>query len=406
MNTHVRKEQLALYGGEAVRKVPLPQRRLMGEDEFTAVKEVFEESWMGGSDFAYQGRFEDRYTQLFCRFQGGGYADAVSSGSAAVFLALGALDLPHGCEVLYSPVTDPGAVSAAILQGYRLVLADAQPNSFNMGPAEFEAALTPNTRAAVISHIGGIPAEIGRIVAIAKSRGVRVVEDCSQAHGAMFSGRRVGCFGDIAAFSTMFSKNHSTGGCGGVVYTRDEGLYWRARSLADRGKPFQREDFDPKNPSTFLFPALNFNQDEISCAIGLSTLGKLQDIIDRRAEIIQMMNEGLRACRLTHPVPIPANAASSPFFHTMRLDTDRICVTKDEFGRALIAEGMWVNADYRYVVAEWGWVKPYIDGPLATPNATEFREQTVNILFNERFSDEDVRDVLACIAKVELFLGV
>ena len=266
--------ELAIHGGSKIRTKPLPYRKLFGEAELEAVKQVFEDSWREGWDFGYQGKYEKLYTDSFCQFQGGGFADAVSSGTVANYLALKALDIEPGSDVIVSPITDPGGVSPVIIAGMNPVIADSRPDSVNVGPEQFEEALTPNTRAAIVTHVGGHPVELEPMIEIARTKGIKIVEDCSQAHGALYKGKRVGRFGDIAAFSTVFAKTHATGGCGGLVYTENEDYYWKARSLADRGKPFHSADFDPKAPSAFLFPALNFNLDELSCAIGLSTLSR------------------------------------------------------------------------------------------------------------------------------------
>lgn len=178
----------------------MPPRQQFGQAELDMVTQVFQDSWEKGVDFGYQDDWENRYTDTFCRFQGGGFADAVCSGTAAVYLALQALDIKPGCEVMVSPVTDPGSISAVVLQGYRIRVADAEPDSFNIGPDQFEAALTDETRAAVLTHMGGIPLDIEPIRQIAPKRGILLVEDCSQAHGARIRGKRVGGFGQTAAF--------------------------------------------------------------------------------------------------------------------------------------------------------------------------------------------------------------
>lgn len=366
--------------------------------------EVFQRSWETGVDFGYQGEFERQYTDAFCRFQGGGYADAVATGTLAVFVALLAVDLPPRSDVIVSPVTDPGGVSPIILQGHTPVVADSKQGSFNIGIEEFEAALTPNTRCAILTHLGGIPVDLDPILALASDRGVVIIEDCSQAHGARYKGRRVGTFGHAAVFSTMFSKSHATGGCGGVVYTTDESIYWRCRALSDRGKSFHLDCYEPKDPNTSLYAALNLNLDEISCAIGLSTLAKLQATIDRRCEIVSEINEGLLQSRVVSPVAFPADCQVSPFFHTVQVSPSLISVPKRHFAEAVRAEGIGINPDYRFCVSEWGWVKPYLRPEASTtPNAVHFRDETFNVLFHERFAAEDVEDIIGSILKVERF---
>jgi dTDP-4-amino-4,6-dideoxygalactose transaminase len=398
------RETLAIHGGERVRQAPMPGRRLFDESSFEMVRKVFEESWESGIDFGYQGGFEERFTDAFCEFQGGGFADGVSSGTAAVYLALAALDIDPGSDVIVSPVTDHGSVSPVILQGFRPVVADAAPGSFNVGMEEFERAITPKTRAAIITHLGGLPAAISEIVEMARVRGIKVVEDCSQASGALYRGKRVGRFGDIAAFSTMFSKNLATGGCGGLVYTGNEGLYWRVRSIADRGKPFDAPDYNPKDPSRNLFPALNFNLDELSSAIGLSTLNRLEETIEKRIEIARGIGKALSPSKTVSPAPWPEKCRPSLLFYTVRVDAGRLSVTKTEFAKAVMAEGIGVNPDYRFLVADWKWLRAHLDTGVDTPNARAFRDSTFNILFHERYSQREVEDIAKSVLKAEAVL--
>ena len=202
------KKTLALYGGKPIRKKRMPGRRLFGGEELEAVTNLFELAWDDDQDFGFQGIEEERYTNAFCNFQKeDGYADAISTGSAAIFVAIQALHLPKNSPILVSPVTDPGSVTGAIILGHPIVIADSMPNSFNIGPEQFEAAITDNMHAAILTHLGGIPLEMDPIMEIANAHNIMVIEDCSQAHGAYYNGRRVGCFGVIGAFSLLVMLN-------------------------------------------------------------------------------------------------------------------------------------------------------------------------------------------------------
>ncbi len=402
----INSSELAINGGLKLREKPLPYRKLFGEAELSMVKKVFEDCWQVGVDFGYQGKYEELYTKKFCEFQRGGFADAVSSGSAAVYISLRALQIDVGSDVIISPITDPGSVSAVILNGMNPVIADSKTDDFNIGADEFETALTPKTHAAVLTHLGGHPIDIDAILDIANSKGIKIVEDCSQAHGALYKKKRVGRFGDVAAFSTMFSKNHATGGCGGVVYTENEEYYWLIRSLADRGKPFHYENFDPKNSNKFLFPALNFNLDELSCAIGYSTLSRLQNTIETRYKIAQKIDNALKDSSVVHPCKLDnVNCNPSLYFHTVQVDIDKLKVSKKEFAEAVAAEGIWVNPHYQFLVSEWGWLNNYLNEKPIAQNAKKFIDKTFNILFNENFSDQDIEDIINCILKVESVLA-
>lgn len=401
----MRHSDLAIFGGEKVRTAPMPYRRLFAEEELKAVEAVFKESWENRQDFGYNGNNEKKYMETFCEFQGGGYADAVCSGTMAVFIALLSLGLKPGSDVVVSPVTDPGGVSPVIMAGMNPVLSDSAPGSFNIGPHEFEAALTPGTAAAIITHVAGIPVDMPSILAIAEKRNVLIIEDCSQAHGAAWDGINVGNFGHVSAFSTMFSKTHASGGCGGIVFTRDQDRYHGILALADRGKPFYGRDFDPKDPDTFLFPALNVNQDEISCAIGRSTLEKLPRTLVERNRIKDKLDEALAASSLVSPPPKNPRVVCSPFFYTAEVALEKLRVSKREFARAVEAEGIPLNPDYRYVVPEWDWMKPYLGDPSKEWNAAAYRDKTFNILFNERYGDREISDIIQAIIKVEKVMG-
>ncbi|MGE0391991.1 MAG: DegT/DnrJ/EryC1/StrS family aminotransferase [Vicinamibacterales bacterium] len=393
---------LAIHGGTPVRTRRMPARlAFVGPDDMQVLDGFLAHYRGRQADFGYQDTYERRYTDAFVRAMGvPGYADAVSTGTAALFVALAAMELPKGARVLVSPITDPGTISAIILNNLVPVLLDSEPGTPNAGPAEVEARWQDGVRAAVLVHAAGQAAAAGPIAEFCRAHDAILLEDCSQAHGARWQGAQVGTFGDVAAFSTMYRKAHATGGCGGVTFSRSETWYRRLRAHADRGKPFWEPGFDDKDPTTFLGPALNFNLDELSCAIGIRSLEKLPETISRRVAFLEYLRErlaaGTQAC-----VGAPVSRDDSPFYYPIRVDRSRLTCGKQEFALAVRAEGIDLNHDYRYVVSEWPWVRPYLDGAKDTPNATAWREEHFNILFNEHFTREEADDIVAAVAKVE-----
>ncbi len=383
----------------------IPPRKLFSEDELRVVEEVFRFYWDKGVDFGYQGEFENRYTKAFSKFQGGGYADAVSSGTAALYVALAALELKEKSQVIVSPVTDPGGVTPVIALGHTLSIADSQKGGFNMDPVDFENRITENTSAVVLTHLGGLPANVDEIVGIARQKNVKVIEDCSQAHGATYKGINVGCFGDIAIFSTMFSKNHASGGCGGIIYTRDKVLSEKVRAYADRGKAFFSEDFNPKNPAQALFPALNFNQDEISCAIGESTLKKLPNIIVARRRLADVFAGKIDDCSALEVLKPVLGSVPSYFFLTIKLLEPELIKIKKDFTTALIDDGLWINPEYRFVVSEWPAVAPWISGNSHTPNAVSMKDESFNLLFHENMTVSSILKFVDSIVENLLLFG-
>ena len=225
--------RLAIDGGEPVRSRPMPARFALGDAEVTQIHEVIAHDQQKKVDPGYAGVYEKAYTDAFVKFMGGGYADAVATGTASLYIAVAALDLPPDSEVIVSPVTDPGSLSSIILNRLVPCVADSEPGTFNMGPEQFVARITPKTRAVMLVHSLGRAADVAGVVKEAHARDIRVIEDCSQSHGARVKGRPIGNFGDIAAFSTMYRKAHMTGGAGGVVFSNDIDLHHRALALAD-----------------------------------------------------------------------------------------------------------------------------------------------------------------------------
>jgi len=393
---------LAARGGEATRKRPMPPRRAIGEAEAAAVQEMFAYYRDNQVDPGYQGAFEKRYTDAFVRQMGGGYADAVATGTAALFIAIAALRLPRGSEVMVSPITDPGTLSAIILNGLVPRLIDSAPGIYNIGVEQFVARVTQNVRAVVVVHSLGRAVDIKPIVDEAHARGIRVVEDCSQSHGARANGASIGTLGDIAAFSTMYRKAHITGGSGGVVYSRNLELFQQALAHADRGKPRWEPNFDDRNPNQFLFPALNLHTDEISCAIGEASLKRLQDTILRRltfvAEFTGRLNDSSRCCR-----PFGYSPNDSPFVYPVVVDTEATTCSKIEFADAVSAEGIGLNPHYQYVAAEWPWLRPYLADGFDTPNAREIRDHSFMLYVNENYGIPEASDCAKAIVKVERY---
>ena len=397
-------DKLSINGGSPIRKSPLPPRRTFGKAELKMVKKVFDNSWKTGVDFFSQGKFEQNFTKKYCEFHGGGYADAVNSGTSAIYVAFQALDIEPGSDVIVSPATNPGGIMPIALQNVKMIIPDSEPNSFNISPDEFEKSITPKTRAAVLTHLGGHPVDLYPIIEIAKSKGIKILEDCSQAHGALYKGKKVGTFTEISASSTMCSKTLTSGGNGGIIYTKNKDLHWHARSLADRGKPFLDPNYHFRMTTNNLYPALNYNSDELSCAMGITSLKKLQKTINKRLKIAKKIDQGLKHCSAVYSVNLALpNTKPSIFFHTVGVKLEKLKVSKIKFANAIAAEGLTLNTDYRDITCEWKWIPDYVRNYKKTENALSFRDRSFNILFNENYGDKEVKDVINSILKVERF---
>jgi len=411
----VKLEQLAINGGPKVRTKPWPERRLIGPEEKAAVVALFDQAIASGSAFGYNGPEEEAYCREFAEYMGGGYVDAVSSGTTAIYVALKALDLPAFTEVIVSAVTDPGGMMPIPLLNLIPIVADTAPGSYNTGPEEVEPLISPLTSAILVSHIAGEPADIEGIVALARKHNLPVIEDCAQSHGARLHGKLLGTFGDLSAFSTMFGKHHCSGGQGGLVFTQSEDLYWSLRRASDRGKPF---GLPPG--STNHTASLNLNLNDLAAAIGRVQLKKLPDIVRKRREVVAGIGEGIRRLQTVSLPPQIEGAEPSFWFLRLRFHPENAACDKDTFCQALGAEGLPVGLSYRgalphtmdwfihrRVFGESGypWTSPDYKGDpnrsFPCPNANRAMDTHFNLYPHENWGQEEIANTIAILQKVE-----
>jgi dTDP-4-amino-4,6-dideoxygalactose transaminase len=247
-------------------------------------------AWTGGECRAFEAEFAS-----WC---GADHAIALANGSLALSAALIALGVGRGDEVITTPRTFVATASAPVLLGARPVFADVDPDSQAITAATIEPLITPRTRAIVVVHLGGWPADMPAIVALARQHGLPVIEDCAQAHGAQLlvdgQWRSVGSFGDVAAWSFCQDKILTTGGEGGMVTTNSPELWRRMWSFKDHGKDPELA-LAPTDPRRKEFRWLhsgfgsNFRLTEMQAAIGRIQLQRLPDwqrLRSRNAQIL------------------------------------------------------------------------------------------------------------------------
>jgi len=401
----ITEEKLFIKGGPKLRKTPMPFREQFGKKELNAVREVFKKSWKDKRDFSSEGFFENRFNLEFSKFHGGGFADTVNSGTSAVYIALKSYGIKNNDEVVISPVCNPGGTMPIALLSSNLIIPDSAKDSFNICPDNFAKSLSKRTKFAVITHLGGHAVEIDEISKICKKKNIILIEDCSQAHGARYKNKYLGTFGDTSTWSTMFSKTLSTGGTGGVILTKKKDQYWKIRSIADRGKPFHKKNFNFRNTDEYLFPSLNYNIDELSCAIGYSILSRLKEIVNKRNKLAKKLDEKLdNLVGFSNTNLQIKSSYSSIFFHTIKINLDKFKVPKEKIVKAIEAEGIDINGDYKDIVCEWKWIDKHTKKKFFSKNAINFRNSTFNLLYNEKYTYRDMNDIFNVLKKVQFNL--
>jgi dTDP-4-amino-4,6-dideoxygalactose transaminase len=386
--------------------VNLPSWPNFETDEIEAARRVLESGnvnyWTGS-----EGRnFEREYAD----YVGVKEAVACANGSLALEMALHALNLAPSDEVIVTPRSFIASVSAVVLTGLKPVFADVDRDSGNITAETIERALTAKTRAILPVHIGGWPCEMPEIMDLAESKGLKVIEDCAQAHGARVKGRSVGSFGHINAWSFCQDKIMTTGGEGGMVTTNSEELWNRAWSFKDHGKSFDAV-FHRKHAPGFRWQHESFGTNmrltEPQSAIGRVQLRKLEGWVERRrrnAAILVARLAGLGGLRF----PQPEAGLEGAYYRLYGYIDDRALktgVSRDDVIGAVLEAGLPSSSGscgeiYLEKAFEGTGFKP----AARLPVANELGETSLAFLTHPTMNDEDVEKVAERFAEIFLRL--
>ena len=245
---------------------------------------LLEQCIQSGTLTSTKGSFTRTLEERFAATLGVKKAHACSSGTAAIHIALAALDPNPGDEVVTTSITDMGALTPILYQGAIPVFAEVDPLTLNVTAKTIAACLSERTKAIVVTHLFGNPCEMREIMGLANSRNIPVIEDCAQSFLARYDGRYVGTFGAIGCFSMQQGK-HMTTGEGGLVVSNDEALARRMFLLINKAW-----GYGDANPDHY-FIALNYRISELQGAVAVAQLEKLQSVVDRRVASAMKLTE-------------------------------------------------------------------------------------------------------------------
>ena len=251
------------------------------------------------------------FEQEFADWAGAKYAVAVANGTVALDLALLALAIGPGDEVIVTPRTFIASISCVVNARATPVFADVDPESGNISAATIARVLSPRTKAVICVHLAGWPCDMDPIMALASAHGFRVIEDCAQAHGARYKGRSVGSIGHVGAWSFCQDKIMTTGGEGGMVTTHDEPMWQRMWSFKDHGKSYAAT-YEREHPPGFRWLHDSFGTNgrmlEIQAVIGRIQLTKMALWTRQRNANAQVLAEVCRKYPLIRVPDFPASA--------------------------------------------------------------------------------------------------
>jgi dTDP-4-amino-4,6-dideoxygalactose transaminase len=287
--------------------------RTLGEEEIA----LLVESIRSGTLTSTKGRFVRALEAQFAQLLSVGYAYACASGTAAVHLAIAAVNPNPGDEIVTSPITDMGALTPILYQGAIPVFADVDARTCNVTAATIEARLSGRTKAIVVTHLFGNPCEMNPILELAAARGIPVIEDCAQAFLAQEHGRPVGTAGAIGCFSLQQGK-HITTGEGGLVTTNDAGLARRMFLFINKAW-----GYGDRTPDHY-FLALNYRMTELQGAVALAQLPKLSDVVRQRVRMAARLTEQLRDLPGVDPPWVSESASHTYWKYCLMVDSDVI----------------------------------------------------------------------------------
>lgn len=338
------------------------------------------------------------------------YAIACSSGSAAIHLAVAALDPEPGDEFIVPPITDLGTILPILWQNCIPVFADVDPQTMTINPADVERRITKRTRAIVAVHLAGQPCEMRALRALAEKHQLILIEDCAQAYWAEYQGQKVGTLGDMACFSLQQSK-HITCGEGGLMVTSNEAFARRALLFSDKAWPRESAGLGAWR---FLFLSQNYRMSELQGAVALGQLDKISEVIERRRARAEQLSRLLRKVPGVQAPNTPPETNPVWWLYMLRIDPT---ISAKEFGSALIAEGVPAWAEYivdplylsplfaehktygtsGYPFTAWP-SQEFVRG--LCPNAEQSLRQVIAIHWNENYTQNHIEQIAGAIAKV------
>ncbi|GAB6946385.1 DegT/DnrJ/EryC1/StrS family aminotransferase [Vulcanisaeta sp. JCM 16161] len=395
----------AIEGGKPTRAVPLRFKPWITDDDINLVIDVLK----SGQLSAIGGKWNALLEQELSKYLGTKYAITVSNGTTALHVALKAIGVGPGDEVITTPFTFAASATTILHSNAIPIFADIDRETLNIDPASIDNAVTDRTKAIIVVHLAGYPAEMDEIMRIANERGLYVIEDTAQALGAIYRGRMAGSIGHVGTLSFYPTKTITTGE-GGAVVTSDAEIANRARLLRSHGET-----------GKYYYELLGYNyrMTEFQAALGYSQLRRIEEIIKRKEAFAKVLMEELQDVEndlIQFPRPKPYIRHAWHLFQLL-LNLERLRVVRDRIVDALRAEGIEA-ATVAYPIplhkepiitnmAGHGkgcpWTCPYYGRKITykpLPNAEWAAERVVTILIGPLYTSEDAIDTAKAIKKV------
>ncbi|MGZ8475186.1 MAG: DegT/DnrJ/EryC1/StrS family aminotransferase [Candidatus Limnocylindria bacterium] len=363
---------------------------LIGEEEIQEVEDVLRSGWLGTGPRVAQ--FEEAFREL----KGADHAVALNSCTAALHIAMHAVGVGEGDEVITTPLTFAATANAIVHAGARPVFADCDRRTMNIDPEAVAAAVTPRTKAIVPVHFAGRPCDMRRVMAIADQHDLTVIEDCAHAVEAEYHDRPVGTIGDVGCFSFYVTKNVVTGE-GGMLVTNSAEIADRAKVLSLHGMTrdaWRRFSDEGYRHYQVVEAGFKYNMMDLQAAIGLHQLERLEQNARRRLEIWERYDEAFDGLPCETPLPAEPGTRHARHLYTLLVDVEALGVSRDEVLDRLTEQN--IGAGVHYVALH---LHPFYSETLDLhrgdfPEAEYVSDRTISIPLSAKLTDDDVEDVI------------
>ena len=371
---------------------------LLGEEEIGEVVHCLRSGWLTTGQKVKQ--FEREFTE----FTGARHALAVNSCTAALHLALEAVGVGPGDEVITTPMTFTATAAVIEHLGARPVLADVEPHTLNIDPAQIERRLSARTKAILPVHFAGQACDMDSIMSIARDHGVPVIEDAAHAIPTRYQGRLVGTLSDVTCFSFYATKNVTTGE-GGMVVTDREDFAERMKLMHLHGMSRDAWKRYTQNGSwsyEILAPGFKYNLTDIAAAIGIHQLRKCNAFHQRRHAIADLYDAGLRDVPGIQVPQVDDRASHGWHLYVIQVDSERLGFGRNEFIDKLIARNIGVSVHFIPLHVHPYYRERYALRPDDYPHAMAAYERIVSLPIYAKMEDEDVRHVIDAVRDIAL----
>ena len=366
------------------------------QDDINEVVASMEMGWLG------TGPKVKRFEEDFGKYKGVPYTAALNSCTAGLHLSCAALDLQSTDEVITSSMTFCATVNAIIHSGATPVIADVDPDTFNISPEAIEKKITDKTRAIIPVHFAGRACRMDEIMDLAQRYNLEVIEDCAHAIETEYRGRKAGTFGHFGVFSFYVTKNVSTGE-GGMVISRDEERINRIKVLGLHGMTrhaWQR--FSDAGFKHYFVEECGFkyNMMDIQAAMGIHQLARVEKNWLRRQEIWQRYNEAFANLPIQLPAAIEPNTRHAHHLYTILVDGEKTGIERDRFLDAMTELKIGIGVHYLSIAEHPYYQKTFGWKPEDYPRAMKVGRETVSLPISARLTDEDIEDVITAVRAI------